>query len=262
MSNLLPAKKSLGQHFLRDPNTASRIADLIVEEMDQFVVEIGPGDGFLTHHLLQKTKRILAIELDQRAVAVMKEKYPEVDVIHMDVLKADWSALRAEQGDGEKLSVVGNLPYYITSQILFSLLKSHGELSKAVIMSQLEVARRIVAVPRTKDYGILGVVTQLFCKPKLEFKLSPGVFRPRPRVDSAIVSLDFTESPVDLQGQSWNDVFVVVKAAFGQRRKTLRNALSALAGERGVSVPEEVKGKRAEELTPEQFVDLSLHFKN
>ena len=257
---MLSAKKSLGQHFLRDPNTAARIAELIVSEKDQQVIEIGPGDGYLTHHLSHRTSKILAIELDQRAIALLKEKMPELEVLHMDILKADWTDLRKKLGSGEKLRVVGNLPYYITSQILFSLLGAHQEMDRAVIMSQLEVAKRIVAEPRTKDYGILSVMTQLFCRPKLEFKLGPHVFRPKPRVDSAILSLDFGMNEIDLQGLSWDQIMIVVKTSFGQRRKTLRNALKALSSERDKPLPDDISGKRAEELSPNDFVELASYF--
>jgi len=255
---LISAKKSLGQHFLRDPNTAARIAESITQGECEGLIEIGPGDGFLTHHLFHHTDKIVAVELDQRAIPVLQEKFPDLKIIHQDILKADWKELRSEHGFDRKLRVVGNLPYYITSQILFSLLQAHEHIERAVIMTQLEVAKRIVSAPRNKDYGILSIMTQLFAEATLEFKLSPNVFRPKPRVESAVLSLDLkndTEENIE-----WAPTFRLVKAAFGQRRKTLRNALASYSNELQKDIPEEIRGKRAEELSPQDFVDLVKYF--
>src|SRR5690606_14958910 len=158
-------KKSLGQHFLRDPNTIRKIAAAVGAPAGAPVVEIGPGTGALTEELLRHHPDLTAVEVDERAVAHLREALPGLDVRHQDVLDADWAALAEEKGD--KLWIVGNLPYYITSPILFSLLDARVHLRRAVVMMQKEVAERLVAAPRTKAYGILSVQTQLLARPTL-----------------------------------------------------------------------------------------------
>ncbi|NNE71925.1 MAG: ribosomal RNA small subunit methyltransferase A [Rhodothermales bacterium] len=246
---MLQPRKRLGQNFLRDPNIIRKIVGSV--EDDVSIVEIGPGTGALTGLLLEKDASLTAIEVDERAVQLLKDHYPSLDVRHQDVLDVDWAALAAERG--RALHVVGNLPYYITTPILFGLLDApRGTIARFVVMMQREVARRIVAVPRTKAYGILSVVLQKLSRPKLLFDVSPNVFHPRPDVTSSVVSfdLDVPELPVE-------DAFFrrVVRTAFNQRRKTLRNSLSSM----GLTVPEDYAGLRAEALTPDDFVTLSRY---
>jgi 16S rRNA (adenine1518-N6/adenine1519-N6)-dimethyltransferase len=245
-------KKSLGQHFLRDPNTIRKIADALGAPPETPVVEIGPGTGALTAVLAERYARLTALEVDARAVAHLAETLPAVDVRQQDVLETDWPALAAEAG--APLWVIGNLPYYITSPILFGLLDARDHLRRAVIMMQKEVAERLVAVPRTKAYGILSVQTQLWSRPKLLFEVSRHVFFPKPDVTSAVVALDFDRPAPDVDSEALRRV---VRAAFNQRRKTLRNSLKAVAAESGREVPEEVAGLRAEALAPAEFVALT-----
>jgi len=245
-------KKSLGQHFLRDPNTIRKIADALAAPADAAVVEIGPGTGALTAVLAERYRRLVALEVDGRAVAHLAETLPAVDVRERDVLDADWAALAAEAG--ERLWVIGNLPYYITSPILFGLLDARSHLHRAVLMMQKEVAERLVAVPRTKAYGILSVQTQLWSRPRLLFDVGRNVFFPKPDVTSAVVALDFDGPAPEVDPEALRRV---VRAAFNQRRKTLRNSLRGVAGETGREVPEAVAGRRAEELTPAEFVALT-----
>lgn len=251
-------KKSLGQHFLRDPNTIRKIADALEAPPEAPVVEIGPGTGAMTEVLAARYPRLTALEVDDRAVAHLAETLPDVDVRHRDVLEADWTALAAEKGGS--LWVIGNLPYYITSPILFGLLdaRAHGgglsPICRAVLMMQKEVAERLVAEPRTKAYGILSVQTQLWSRPRLLFDVSRNVFFPKPDVTSAVVALDFDEPPPEVDPEALRRV---VRAAFNQRRKTLRNSLKGVAQEAGRAVPDEVAGLRAEALTPDDFVALT-----
>ncbi len=245
-------KKRLGQHFLQDPNTIRRIADAVEAPPDAPVVEIGPGTGALTAVLAERYEHLTAIEVDERAVVHLRETMPGLDVRQRDVLEVDWAALAEEKG--EALWVVGNLPYYITSPILFSLLDARAHLRRAVVMMQKEVAERLVAVPRTKAYGILSVQTQLLARPSLLFEVSRHVFFPKPDVTSAVVALDLPEGEL---GVPVGELRRVVRAAFGQRRKTLRNSLKAVAQETGRPVPDAVAGLRAEALEPPEFVALT-----
>ncbi len=245
-------KKSLGQHFLRDPNTIRKIAAAVEAPVGAAVVEIGPGTGALTEELLRYYPDLTAIEVDERAVEHLREALPALDVRHRDVLETDWAALAAEKG--EKLWVVGNLPYYITSPILFSLLDARAHLRRAVLMMQKEVAERLVAVPSTKAYGILSVQTQLLARPRLLFDVSRHVFHPKPDVTSAVVALDFGASELDIDVERLRRT---VRTAFNQRRKTLRNSLKPITSETGCTVPEALAGRRPEALEPEEFVGLA-----
>jgi 16S rRNA (adenine1518-N6/adenine1519-N6)-dimethyltransferase len=245
-------KKSLGQHFLRDPNTIRKIADALGAPADAPVVEIGPGTGAMTEVLAARYPGLTAVEVDERAVEHLRETLPSLDVRHQDVLEVDWPALAEEKGG--PLWVIGNLPYYITSPILFSLLEARGAIRRAIVMMQKEVAERLVATPRTKAYGILSVQTQLWSRPRLLFDVGRNVFFPKPDVTSAVVALDFDAPAPDIDPEALRRV---VRAAFNQRRKTLRNSLKAVAQQSGREVPEDVAGRRAEELTPEDFVVLT-----
>ncbi|MDX1430018.1 MAG: 16S rRNA (adenine(1518)-N(6)/adenine(1519)-N(6))-dimethyltransferase RsmA [Rhodothermales bacterium] len=252
MSPVAP-RKSLGQHFLVDQNIARKIVDALRAAPQDPVVEIGPGIGALSAMLVEKYSEFTAIEIDARAVEQLRMQVPGIVVRHMDVLDIDWSDLRAEMG--RPLHVIGNLPYNISSPILFGLFASARSIAEAVVMLQLEVAERIVAVPRTKQYGILGVAAQLVCEPELLFRVSRNVFRPRPAVTSAVVRLRFNGSDGDSRYEG--SLQRVIRMAFNQRRKKLRNSLRRFADERGIDVPEPWASRRAEELSPEEFVALT-----
>lgn len=253
---MLTPRKRLGQNFLQDPNTARKIVAALVAEANDPVVEIGPGTGALTGWLLERYAHLTALEVDERAVALLRTTFPTLDVRQMDVLLTDWAALSAEKG--ETLHVIGNLPYYITSPILFALLDARRHLHEAVVMVQQEVAERIVATPRTKDYGILSVVFQLYTRPQLLFKVSRNVFFPRPDVTSAVLRLDFTAEVPDVEEAHLRQV---VRAAFNQRRKTLTNSLSAWTREQEIVLPDHWKNRRAEELPPGEFVQLARYLR-
>ncbi len=254
MSLSLQPKKSLGQNFLSDPNTARKIVGALRAVPGDPVVEIGPGTGALTGFLLELFENLCALEVDQRAVALLNERWPALNVRHADVLDVNWQALSHEQGG--PLHVIGNLPYYITSQILFRLLDAGPCISEAVVMMQLEVAERLVALPRTKAYGILSVAVQLAAQPEILFRVSPNVFFPKPDVTSAVVRLSFLPTPLVLPEEA---AFVrrLVRQAFNQRRKTLRNSLAELTREQALVLPADVESRRAEELSPEGFIDLA-----
>ena len=244
-------KKRLGQHFLADANVIGKIVEAVGAPADAPVVEIGPGEGALTAPLLARYPNLSAVEVDDEAVAHVRARFPDLPVTHADVLSLDWAAL-AERAGGP-LWVVGNLPYYITSPILFSLLDARQHLRRAVVMMQREVAERIVAAPGSKAYGILSVQLQLLARPELLFRVSRHVFRPKPDVESAVPALDFDRD--DPPGVASDVLRRVVRTAFGQRRKMLRNSLAALDAP-GL-LPDPFATRRPESLAPDEFVALT-----
>ena len=249
-------KKRLGQHFLTDANVIAKIVDAVGAPPGVPVVEIGPGEGALTGPLLDRYPGLTAVEVDAEAVAHLRTRFPTLRVRHADVLDLDWAALAAEAGG--PLWVVGNLPYYITSPILFGLLDTRAHLRRAVVMMQREVAERIVAAPGTKAYGILSVQLQLFARPALLFRVSRHVFRPKPDVESAVVALDFPGGADGAEGPEGVDSDVlrrVVRTAFGQRRKMLRNSLAGLDAPH--PLPDAFATRRPEALAPAEFVALA-----
>ena len=250
-------KKSLGQHFLIDANIRDKIVDLLQAGETDHVVEIGPGTGALTTMLHARYPLFTALEIDPRAIEHLKANLPDLDIRQCDVARFDWPAFAA--GTGKSLYVIGNLPYYVTSQVLFGLLDAYPHVAEAVLMMQREVAERLVAAPRTKAYGILSVLVQWYAEPELAFRVSKHVFRPKPDVESAVVRLVFRRTregdpPVE---PLW--LRKVVKAAFNQRRKTLRNSLKAITAEQDIKLPEPWCNQRAEELAPEEFVELARY---
>lgn len=252
---MITPKKHLGQNFLRDPNTARKIVAALGAGDGDAVVEIGPGTGALTGLLHERFPGMVAIEVDARAVRWLEAQHTGLDVRRGDVLATDWSALGRQMGG--PLYVIGNLPYNITSPILFSLLDAHDAIAEAVVMMQREVAERIVAAPGNKAYGILSVVLQHHTEAALLFRVSPHVFFPKPAVQSAVLRLVFRKAD-HLFGTVTPDFFrQVVRTAFNQRRKTLRNSLRALCAVRGVTLPERWAALRPEALHPQDFLDLA-----
>lgn len=247
---MIRPKKSLGQHFLTDQNIIEKIADAIPVEEGHRVIEIGPGTGALTQVLLERFNNVHAVELDQRAIEVLKEKYPNLPVHHQNVLEVDWEELSVGK---ERTHVVGNLPYYITSQILFSLLKFRHLFADAILMMQKEVAERLVADIRTKDYGILSVQTQLMSSPEILFPVSRHCFSPPPNVESAMVKLTFDKGKLACSDAHLK---TVVRTAFNQRRKKLSNALKPVVDKE--NQPEGFDfDKRAEAWKPDIYEKLT-----
>lgn len=242
-------KKSLGQHFLTDKNIILKILNAVEAEEGDRVIEIGPGTGALTKWLVEKHDDVHAIEVDQRAVLVLKQELQGLTIHEKDVLKVEWPELISPTG---KTYVIGNLPYYITSPILFSLLEFREHFSEAILMMQKEVAQRLVAVPSTKDYGILSVQTQLMSTPELLFDVSPNSFSPPPKVMSSVIRLKFDKPKMNCSDKTLKQV---VRTAFNQRRKKLSNALKPVLGDfkpGGFNYDE-----RAEDWTPDIYADLA-----
>lgn len=221
--------KSLGQNFLIDEQIIERICDGAEIGPDDDILEIGPGIGVMTQAMAERARKVVAVEIDRALIPVLAETladYDNVEVIRADVMDLDLKALIAEKFEGRKPKVVANLPYYITTPIIMMLLEDQIPVSDIVVMIQKEVADRIAAKPSTKAYGALSVATQYYSDPSIIAKVPRTVFMPQPNVDSVVIRMTIRqEPPVVLD----NPVlfFKVVKAAFGQRRKTLHNALNA-----------------------------------
>ncbi|MCI0695452.1 16S rRNA (adenine(1518)-N(6)/adenine(1519)-N(6))-dimethyltransferase RsmA [candidate division KSB1 bacterium] len=219
-------KKSLGQNFLIDDNIARKIVHLLAPQPDDTIVEIGPGFGVLARYIIPGGCRYIGIEIDERLVPLLQKEFaafPQAEIRHADFRKVNLAELAA----GSKLRLVGNIPYHITSSIIFAAFAHHAVLRDMMLTVQKEVAGRIVATPETggKDYGILSVVSQTFARTEILFSMSKHVFRPKPEVDSAVVRWTFQPPPEKLLD---TDFYLrMVKAVFGQRRKTLRRSLAA-----------------------------------
>jgi len=213
--------KRFGQNYLVDKNIIKKIIEEFKPDSEDVVLEIGPGTGALTAELVNKVKRFVAVEIDKRAVKQLKEKFPSLEIINKDFLEVNLSEF---VNKNKKLRIIGNIPYNITSPILFKLINERKFVEDALLMVQYEVAKRITAEKGTKDYGILSVLLNYFAQTKLCFKISPNVFYPKPKVYSAIIKIKFSEEE---QKEIDDDLFIkVVKAAFGNRRKVLKNSLS------------------------------------
>ena len=253
MSNRIPfrPKQSLGQNFLHDPNMIAKIVGTLDAPPEAHVVEVGAGTGALTTALADRYDRLTAIEIDERAVEVLQQKMPGINIREQDVRDVDW----AELASGGPVHVISNTPYHLSTEILFALLEQRKHIEEAVLTMQKEVAERIVAGPRTKDYGGPSVLVQLFAQPTHAFNVSRHVFTPQPDVTSAVLHVHFDPSaePDDLD---LSDVRPIVHAAFNQRRKMLRNPLSPWTKERGLALPNDWGRKRAEALSPDDFADL------
>lgn len=254
MGHIKP-KKSLGQHFLKDSHIIRRIAATIpAKSSEDRVIEIGPGTGMLTRELLNRFESLRCVELDGRAVTYFQQELPGLDIIHGDILDISWDDLLTWPDDETEIHVVGNLPYFITSQILFKILEHRHRLKSATLMMQREVAERIVASPRNKTYGILSVQTQLMSTPHIMFDVDRTSFYPPPDVTSSVVMLQFDRPPLDC---SDTHLKRVVRTAFQQRRKKLKNSLSGLGLEKLPDDPLFDYDKRAEAWEPHLYEKLA-----
>lgn len=250
-------KKSLGQHFLRDAGVIDRIVRAIAPAPGQRLVEIGPGDGAMTMPLLDAAGAVTAIELDRdlhEPLLARAAPHGRLDLIRASVLEVDFGALARRLGG--PLRVVGNLPYYLSSPILFHCADHLDAIEDMHFMLQREVVERIVAAPGGKDYGRLGVMLQLVCDTEMLLHVPPGAFQPPPRVDSAVVRL--RPRPVaERPGVDARILADVVRAAFGQRRKTLANALGRLLDAEAIRAAGVDPRARAETLPPAAFIELA-----
>ncbi len=241
-------KKHLGQHFLTDQNIALKIVDALSADLNHQLIEIGPGTGVLTKFLLDRFPNFLALDVDEESILYLKREYPS----HSDKFQLkDYLTLNLAS---ETISIIGNFPYNISSQIFFKIWDDRANVDQVVCMIQKEVADRICAGHGNKTYGILSVLLQAFFDIEYLFKVAPGVFNPPPKVQSAVIRLKRNETDhLDCDEDNFKKL---VKMAFGQRRKTLRNALKGLnlSSSEGM---EELLSKRAEQLTVAEFITLT-----
>lgn len=248
------AKKFLGQHFLKDLSVAQRIADTIAEGR---VLEIGPGMGVLTQYLLKNPNlQTTAIEIDRESVAYLKEWYPELHLIEGDFLKLDLSVIYP---DGE-FCVIGNYPYNISSQIFFKVLDHKDRIPICSGMIQKEVAERIASKPGKKAYGILSVLLQAYYDIEYLFTVDEHVFNPPPKVKSAVIRMTRNNR----QGLGCDESLFknVVKTAFNQRRKQMRNSLMGLVGKDNPILNDPIFTKRPEQLSVDEFISLTQLIQN
>ena len=248
-------KKRFGQHFLHDASILQRIVQAIAPRPGDRIVEIGPGDGALTLPLLRALGRLTVIELDRDLVPRLRaaaQGVGELEIVNADVLGVDFDALAR----GEALRVVGNLPYNISSPILFHCIDHLDAIRDMHFMLQKEVVERMAAAPGSKVYGRLSVMLQLACRVEPLIEVPPGAFRPPPKVDSAVVRL-LPRPRSERPSIDADRIAQVVRAAFGQRRKTLANALRGLLDADEIAAAGVDPRARAEQLEPAAFVALA-----
>ena len=254
-------KKNFGQNFIIDQNVLKNIILSAEITKNDFVIEIGPGIGSLTQFLCENAKTVKAIEIDKKLIPILKNtlnEYDNLEIINGDALKIDFNDITEEP-----FKIVANLPYYITSPIIMSILENKLNVNSITVMVQKEVADRINAKPGTKDYGSLSVAVQFYCESVINFIVPPNCFMPKPKVDSAVITLKPKKNKIEVINESI--MFKIIKCAFGQRRKTLLNSIYNQGGfgiskndillalsDIGVS-----PNARGEELSIEQFAALA-----
>jgi 16S rRNA (adenine1518-N6/adenine1519-N6)-dimethyltransferase len=221
---LIP-RKGWGQHFLVDRNILNKVIWAAQVEKEDTVLEVGPGLGEMTIALARQAKRVIAIEIDSKLVAILNEKmknYPNVEVVKSDILKVDFNQFLKKEG--HPIKVVANLPYQVSTPLLFRFIESKETFSTFILMLQKEVAERMVAHPGGKEYGPLSIFIQMFLDVSIRFFIKPSAFFPPPKVESAVVQMVWKEKfMIETNDEEWFKR--VVKACFGYRRKTLVNAL-------------------------------------
>jgi 16S rRNA (adenine1518-N6/adenine1519-N6)-dimethyltransferase len=221
-------KPKLGQNFLVDPAACMAIVQALGDISRHTVVEIGPGAGAITEILAPRARRLIAIELDRDLASRLREQFaaqPSIEIMQADVLTIDFNSLRGAP-DADRIMVIGNLPYYITSDILLRLVHFHESISRAVIMVQREVADRIAAIPGTRDYGLLSATTQLYAQVERVLTLPPTAFMPPPEVHSTVLRLEMQPRFAEL-GVEAEPFISFLKQSFAQKRKTLAKNLRA-----------------------------------
>jgi 16S rRNA (adenine1518-N6/adenine1519-N6)-dimethyltransferase len=259
---LIPRKR-LGQHFLIDRNILNKVIRTAKIEKEDVVLEVGPGLGEMTLALARHAKRVIAIEIDPKLVAILKKKMedlPNVEVVRSDILRLNFNQFLEKEG--QPIKVVANLPYQISTPLLFRFIESKEVFATFTLTLQKEVAERMVAPPGGKDYGPLSIFTQLFLDISVRFFIKPSAFFPPPKIESAVVHMAWKEKPIiETEDDAWFKR--VVRACFGYRRKMLINALKHSE----INLPESVElrmerigidpRRRPETLTIREFVSLS-----
>jgi len=257
-------RKEYGQNFLTNRIIPEDIAESCTDNPESLIIEIGPGIGCLTAELASRYRRVVAVEIDRGLIPVLEKTLAEFDnvtVINEDIMKIDLAALVNEYSEGMPVSVCANLPYYITTPILMLLLESELEIKSITVMVQKEVAQRIASPPGSREYGALSVAAQLYAQADIPMEVPASAFDPQPDVDSALIRLTMLEQRI-VADEELPAFRKVVKAAFSQRRKQLKNTLSPLLG--GAQQAAEAlisagidPSRRAETLSVEEFLALT-----
>ncbi len=257
--------RKFSQNFLIDKNILEKIMAAVCPEKEDNILEVGPGIGALTLPLAKKSRLVVAVEIDRRLFPVMEETLAEqnnIIVVNEDILKTDLKNLYAKEFGAGVIKVVSNLPYYVTTPFLFKILSAGLPLASLTLMLQQEAARRLVARPGTKDYGVLTLLAQYYCQVNLLFLVPASVFFPRPKVESAVISLIPRKTP-PVEVPDIEFFFDLIRASFQQRRKTLGNALEKMLPGRKEKLQEIIRAAgispsiRGEALSLEQFALLS-----
>lgn len=247
-------KRPIGQHFLFDPRILKKIIDCSQVTPNDTAIEIGAGLGTLTRLLAKRVKKVIAIEIDKKLVVRLKDSLSmtqNVEVITADALKFPYETIKG------KFKIVANIPYYITTPLLFRLLEFKEKIPSMTLLLQKEVAQRIVASPGGKDYGVLSITVQLYTKPTLKFLVPKGAFSPPPEVDSAVVHFEVYPHPI-YKVENEEFFLKIVKTAFSQRRKTILNSLKSFKDIKEALLKAGIDSKlRPENLSIEDFIRLT-----
>jgi 16S rRNA (adenine1518-N6/adenine1519-N6)-dimethyltransferase len=260
-------RKRLGQHFLVDPNILNKVVRAAQVGKEDVVLEVGPGLGQMTLALADRAKKVIAVEIDERLVTILRQKvedHPNIEVIKSDILKVDFKHLFKKET--VPIKVVANLPYQISTPLLFRFVESKETFSALNLMVQKEVAERMVASPGRKEYGPLSIFIQTYADVSIQFTIKPSAFFPAPKVESALVHMVWKEKPmIETDDEEWFKR--VVKACFGYRRKTLINALKHSELSLCESVESRIEEigidprRRPETLTIQEFAKLAESLK-
>ena len=263
-------QKKFGQNFLIDPHVLDKIIGAAGVTKEDMVLEIGPGIGTMTQYLAEAARAVVAVEIDNNLIPILKEtlaEYDNVTVINEDILKVDIIKLAEEHNGGRPIKVVANLPYYITTPIIMGLFESNVPIDNITVMVQKEVADRMQVGPGSKDYGALSLAVQYYAEPYIVANVPPNCFIPRPNVGSAVIRLTrHKEMPVQVADPKL--MFRLIRASFNQRRKTLQNGLNnapdvsftkeqIVAAIESLGVPATIRG---EALDLQQFAQLANYF--
>ena len=258
--------KSLGQNFLIDRNILERIIKIAEVTKEDCIIEIGPGIGSLTQYIAEAAGSVVAVEIDKTLIPILRDTlkdYANIEIINEDILKIDLHKLIGERFQNQKIKVVANLPYYVTTPIIMKFLEEKVPIESLTVMVQKEVARRMQAEPGTKDYGSLSIAVQYYSEPDILLNVPPSVFIPQPNVESAIIKLEILKEP-KVYVQEEDLFFALIKDAFGKRRKTILNALNTGDLKLDKNLLKEIlyesnidENRRGETLTIEEYALLS-----
>lgn len=258
-------QKKFGQNFLIDSHVLEKIVAAAQITDEDCVLEIGPGIGTMTQYLAESAREVVAVEIDRALIPILQDTlsaYDNVTVLNEDIMKVDVRRIVQERNQGRPIKVVANLPYYITTPIVMSLLENHVPVQSITIMVQKEVADRMQVGPGTKDYGALSLAVQYYARPEVVAHVPANCFMPRPNVDSTVIRLTrYQKPPVEVKDEK--HLFALIRASFNQRRKTLANGLTnglGISREQVTAALEEMglsATVRGEALTLAQFADLS-----